>query len=83
MPINISRGRLTSDAVKGMLAKPEDREEAVAKLFKSVEGGSIRAVPAPSATTTGWPTAKSPTRRRRPPRRWPLPREAAGPTSRR
>ena len=34
MPIYISRGRFTSDAVKGMLAKPENREEAVAKLFK-------------------------------------------------
>jgi uncharacterized protein with GYD domain len=38
MPIYISRGRFTSDAVKGMLAKPENREEAVAKLFKSVGG---------------------------------------------
>jgi hypothetical protein len=27
MPIYISRGRFTSDAVKGMLAKPENREE--------------------------------------------------------
>jgi uncharacterized protein with GYD domain len=38
MPIYISRGRFTSDAVKGMLAKPENREEAVVKLFKSVGG---------------------------------------------
>ena len=38
MPIYISRGRFTSDAVKGMLAKPENREEAVAKLFESVGG---------------------------------------------
>jgi uncharacterized protein with GYD domain len=38
MPIYISRGRFTSDAVKGMLAKPENREQAVAKLFKSVGG---------------------------------------------
>ena len=38
MPIYISRGRFTSDAVKGMLAKPENREEAVAKLFQSVGG---------------------------------------------
>jgi hypothetical protein len=29
MPIYISRGRFTSDAVKGMVAKPENREEAV------------------------------------------------------
>src|SRR5262245_41455844 len=36
MPIYISRGRFTSDAIKGMLAKPENREEAVAKLFHSV-----------------------------------------------
>ena len=41
MPIYISRGRFTSNAVKGMLAKPEDREEAVAKLFKSVGGKLI------------------------------------------
>jgi len=41
MPIYISRGRFTSDAVKGMLAKPEDREEAVAKLFQSVGGKLI------------------------------------------
>ena len=41
MPIYISRGRFTSDAIKGMLAKSEDREEAVAKLFKSVGGRLI------------------------------------------
>src|SRR5579871_2751798 len=41
MPIFISRGRFTSDAVKGMMAKPENREEAVAKLFKSVGGKLI------------------------------------------
>ena len=34
MPIYISRGRFTSDAVKGMVAKPENREEAVSKLFE-------------------------------------------------
>jgi uncharacterized protein with GYD domain len=38
MPIYISRGRFTSDAVKGMVAKPENREEAVSKLFESVGG---------------------------------------------
>ena len=31
MPIYISRGCFTSAAVKGMLAKPENREEAVAR----------------------------------------------------
>src|SRR6478752_472152 len=41
MTIYISRGRFTSDAVKGMVAKPENREEAVAKLFKSVGGKLI------------------------------------------
>jgi uncharacterized protein with GYD domain len=41
MPIFISRGRFTSDAIKGMLAKPENREEAVAKLFQSVGGRLI------------------------------------------
>jgi uncharacterized protein with GYD domain len=37
----LSRGRFTSDAIKGMLAKPENREEAVAKLFQSVGGRLI------------------------------------------
>ena len=40
MSIYISRGRFTSDAVKGMVAKPENREEAVAKLFRVLEVGS-------------------------------------------
>jgi uncharacterized protein with GYD domain len=38
MSIYISRGRFTSDAVKGMLARPENREDVVAKLFRSVGG---------------------------------------------
>src|SRR5260370_9026650 len=41
MPIYITRGRFTSNAIKGMLAKPENREDAVAKLFKSVGGKLI------------------------------------------
>jgi uncharacterized protein with GYD domain len=41
MPVYISRGKFTADAVKGMLAKPENREEAVADLFKSVGGRLI------------------------------------------
>jgi uncharacterized protein with GYD domain len=41
MPIYISRGKFTTDAVKGMLAKPENREEAVANLFKSFGGKLI------------------------------------------
>jgi len=41
MPIYISRGRFTSDAIKGMLAKPENRQETVAKLYQSVGGKLI------------------------------------------
>ena len=41
MPTYISRGRFTADAVKGMLAKPENREEAVAKLYKDAGGKLI------------------------------------------
>ena len=41
MPIYISRGRFTSDAIKNMVAKPENREEAVTKLVKSVGGTLI------------------------------------------
>jgi uncharacterized protein with GYD domain len=41
MPIYISRGRFTLDAIKGMVAKPENREDAVAALFKSVGGRLI------------------------------------------
>ena len=41
MPIYISRGKFTTEAVKGMLAKPENREEAVAHLFKSIGGKLI------------------------------------------
>ena len=41
MPIDISRGRFTADAVKDLLAKPENREQALSKLFKSVGGKLI------------------------------------------
>src|ERR1700747_3622761 len=41
MPIYISRGRFTSDAIKGMLAKPANRQETVAKLYQSVCGKLI------------------------------------------
>jgi uncharacterized protein with GYD domain len=41
MPIYISRGCFTTDAVKGMLARAENREEAVANLFRSVGGRLI------------------------------------------
>jgi uncharacterized protein with GYD domain len=42
MPLFINRGRFTPDAVKGMLAKPEDRAEAVGQIFEKV-GGKLRA----------------------------------------
>ena len=45
MPIYISRGRFTTDAIKGMMAKPENREEAVSNLFESVGGRLYRLVP--------------------------------------
>src|SRR6185437_12596694 len=38
MPIYISRGRFTTQTVKDLLAKPENREEVLSKLFKSVGG---------------------------------------------
>jgi uncharacterized protein with GYD domain len=41
MAIYISRGRFTPEAVKGMLTNPENREEAVAKLFQSLGGRLI------------------------------------------
>ena len=62
MPIFISRGRFTSDAIKGMLAKPENREEAVAKLFQSV-GGRLTAWYLTFGHATGWPLVSSLTQR--------------------
>jgi len=44
MPIYISRGRFTSDAVKGMLAKPENREEAVVKARQERRRSAHRVV---------------------------------------
>lgn len=42
MPVFITRGRFTQDAVKGMLAHPEDRAEAVGQLFAQ-SGGKLLA----------------------------------------
>jgi len=42
MPLFITQGRYTQDAVKGMLAKPEDRAEAVGQLFAK-SGGKLLA----------------------------------------
>lgn len=41
MPIYISRGRFTPDAINGMMSKAENREKAIASLFESVGGKLI------------------------------------------
>ena len=38
MPIFITQGRFTQDAVKGMIARPEDRAEAVTELLAKTGG---------------------------------------------
>jgi uncharacterized protein with GYD domain len=38
MPLFISRGNYTREALAGMTAKPEDRTEAVSKLLSAVGG---------------------------------------------
>ncbi|MBV9533747.1 MAG: GYD domain-containing protein [Bradyrhizobium sp.] len=38
MPTFISQGRYTHGAIKGMVAAPEDREQAVRQLFESAGG---------------------------------------------
>jgi uncharacterized protein with GYD domain len=42
MPVFVSLGRYSESAIKGMLAKPEDRSAAVAKLVE-VAGGKLLA----------------------------------------
>lgn len=42
MPLFITQGRYTQDAVRGMLAKPEDRAEAVGQMFAK-SGGKLLA----------------------------------------
>lgn len=41
MPIFITQGRYTRDAVKGMLVKPEDRADAVPRLLARAGGRLI------------------------------------------
>jgi uncharacterized protein with GYD domain len=41
MPVFITQGRYTQNAVKGMLEKPEDRTETVAQLFSKAGGKMI------------------------------------------
>jgi uncharacterized protein with GYD domain len=38
MPIYITQGRYTRDAIKGMIFKPEDRADAVARLMSKIGG---------------------------------------------
>ena len=38
MPIFITQGRYSRDAIKGMIANPEDRAEAASKLFEAAGG---------------------------------------------
>jgi uncharacterized protein with GYD domain len=41
MTVFITQGRYTQDAVKGMLAKPEDRAESVSQFFAKAGGKMI------------------------------------------
>jgi uncharacterized protein with GYD domain len=41
MPIYITQGRYTRDAIKGMLIKPEDRADAVSRALSKVGGRLI------------------------------------------
>jgi uncharacterized protein with GYD domain len=38
MPLFIAQGRFTQDAIKGMIAKPEDRSQAVSELLANTGG---------------------------------------------
>jgi uncharacterized protein with GYD domain len=38
MPTYLAQGRFTRDAVKGMMERPENRTEAVGRLFESLGG---------------------------------------------
>ncbi|HMA55256.1 MAG TPA: GYD domain-containing protein [Pseudolabrys sp.] len=38
MPIYITQGRYTRNAIKGMIVKPEDRADAVARLLSKIGG---------------------------------------------
>lgn len=41
MPIYITQGRYTRDAIKGMIVKPEDRADAVGRLLAKAGGKLI------------------------------------------
>ena len=38
MPIYITQGRYTREAIKGMIVKPEDRADAVARVLSKIGG---------------------------------------------
>src|SRR5262245_60453792 len=38
MPIYITQGRYTREAIKGMIVKPEDRADAVARILSKIGG---------------------------------------------
>ena len=38
MPIYITQGRYSRDAIKGMIVKPEDRADAVSRLLSKIGG---------------------------------------------
>jgi uncharacterized protein with GYD domain len=44
MAIYITQGRYTPDAVKGMVANPENREKAIADLMEKAGGQTTRCV---------------------------------------
>ena len=41
MPIYVTQGRYTRDAIKGMIVKPEDRADAVSRLIAKAGGRLI------------------------------------------
>ena len=41
MPIFITQGRYTRDAIRGMIVKPEDRADAIARLLSKAGGRLI------------------------------------------
>jgi hypothetical protein len=38
MPIYITQGRYTRDAIKGMIVRPEDRADAVSRILLKASG---------------------------------------------
>ena len=41
MPIYITQGRYTRDAIKGMITRPEDRADAISRLLSKAGGRLI------------------------------------------